>query len=349
MDGKPYTRTGDIIIAVNPFQWFTELYTEKKRVYYSNRLVWEAAGNDPRDGMEPHVYEVSALSYKGLAFKKINQSILVSGESGAGKTETVKICMNHIASVQKGAHSSSSGDHLDPVVQRVVESNPLLEAFGNAKTERNDNSSRFGKYLQLQFDMSTSGSSDMIGSSSRCGLAGSKCDVYLLEKNRVTGHSDRERTYHIFYQICDAPESDKSSIWPFLKGKKTTDFKYIGAPGTGITIEGMTDAEHFAKTKETLELIGVKGDRFLMMMRAICVVMQCGNLTFGALKGDKDKSEITSKTELKSLANLMGVGEDDLTLAFTERTMKTKTESYKVPLNTEFASDACDAFGKSLA
>lgn len=69
MEGKPYTRTGDIIIAVNPFQWFTELYTEKKRVYYSNRLVWEATGDDPRDGMEPHVYEVSALSYKGLAGK----------------------------------------------------------------------------------------------------------------------------------------------------------------------------------------------------------------------------------------------------------------------------------------
>lgn len=84
IDGKPYTRTGDIIIAINPFQWFTELYTEKKRTYYSNRIVWEPSDNDPRDGMEPHVYEVSALSYKGLAFGREDQSILVSGESGAG-------------------------------------------------------------------------------------------------------------------------------------------------------------------------------------------------------------------------------------------------------------------------
>ena len=85
IEGKPYTRTGDIIIAINPFQWFTELYTEKKRTYYSNRLVWEASGqDDPRDGMEPHVYEVSSLSYKGLAFGGTDQSILVSGESGAG-------------------------------------------------------------------------------------------------------------------------------------------------------------------------------------------------------------------------------------------------------------------------
>lgn len=84
MDGNPYTRTGDIIIAINPFQWFTELYTEKKRTYYSNRIVWEACENDPRDGMDPHVYECSALSYKGLAFGHLDQSILVSGESGAG-------------------------------------------------------------------------------------------------------------------------------------------------------------------------------------------------------------------------------------------------------------------------
>jgi len=340
---------GDIIIAINPFQWFNDLYTEKKRVYYSNRLVWEATGDDPRDGMEPHVYEVSALSYKGLAFGHVDQSILVSGESGAGKTETVKICMNHMASVQAGAHSDSGGsDKLDPVVQRVVDSNPLLEAFGNAKTVRNDNSSRFGKYLQLQFDMSTSKGPDPSGATGqRVGLAGSKCDVYLLEKNRVTGHTEKERTYHVFYQILAAPENEKGEIWSKLRGKGNKDFKYIGHTDT-TKIEGMSDGDHFQKTKETLELIGVKSDKFLVMMRAISIVMQCGNLTFGAYQGDKDKSEITSKQEMADLAELMGVSNEDLTLAFTERTMKTKTESYKVPLNEEAAKDACDAFAKEV-
>lgn len=202
-NGKPYTRTGDIVIAVNPFQWFTDLYTEKKRNYYSNRLVWEPSEQDPRDGMEPHVYECSALAYKGLAFGHADQSILVSGESGAGKTETVKICMNHIASVQQGPKRGGSSDvitELDPVVQKVVESNPLLEAFGNASTRRNDNSSRFGKYLQLQFDTAKNKGSDFGGTSANCGLAGSKCEVYLLEKNRVTGHDSEERTYHVFYR-----------------------------------------------------------------------------------------------------------------------------------------------------
>lgn len=345
--GKPYTRTGDIIIAVNPFQWFHDLYTEKKRIYYSNRLVWEPTQDDPRDAMEPHVYEVSALSYKGLAFEKQDQSILVSGESGAGKTETVKICMNHIASVQQGPKSANASEDLDPVVRRVVESNPLLEAFGNAKTQRNDNSSRFGKYLQLQFDSESKMGDLTDRSRSQCTLAGSKCDVYLLEKNRVCVHNDRERTYHIFYQLLAAPDSDKASFWPKLKGTSNKSFKYVGHTDT-TKIEGMTDGQHFQKTVETLELIDVKGEKLKTLMRGIAIVMQCGNLTFGAFKGDKDKSEITSKAELSDLADLMGVSTMDLSLAFTERTMKTRTETYKVPLNEEAAKDACDAFAKEV-
>ena len=346
--GNPYTRTGDIIIAVNPFQWFTDLYTEKKRSYYSNRLVWEDSDNDPREGMEPHVYEVSALSYKGLAFDGVNQSILVSGESGAGKTETVKIAMNHMASVQKGPSSSSSSDSLDPVVQRVVQSNPLLETFGNAKTRRNDNSSRFGKYLQLQFDNSEAGLMNFGDKSvSKCKLAGSNCEVYLLEKARIVSHDSEERTYHIFYQILSAPEDQKASFWPKLKGTTLDSFKYVGNTSTK-TIEKRTDAQWFEETVEVLELIGVTGDKLKAMMQAIISVMQLGNLTFGPVKGDHEKSAITSKKELSDLAELLGVPEDTLTLAFTERTMKTRTETYKVPLKVEFAKDAADALAKEI-
>lgn len=155
-------------------------------------MVWKNCDSDPRRGLEPHVYEVSALAYKGLAFDHNDQSILITGESGSGKTETAKIIMNHIASIQRGpvaeikskttnsksnnitnesnnettatssssqAQTTSEGSGLpsdfqffSPIVQRILESNPLLEAFGNAKTRRNDNSSRFGKYTQLQFD-----------------------------------------------------------------------------------------------------------------------------------------------------------------------------------------------------
>ncbi|KAL7577776.1 hypothetical protein ACA910_010533 [Epithemia clementina (nom. ined.)] len=346
-DGHPYTRTGDIIIAVNPFQWFNDLYTEKKRMYYSNRLVWDKDGEkDPREGMDPHVYEVSSLSYKGLAFGGDDQSILVSGESGAGKTETVKIAMNHMASVQQGP-SSAGSNQLDPVVQRVVESNPLLEAFGNAKTRRNDNSSRFGKYLQLQFDNTEAGVMAFGDKSvSKCRLAGSKCEVYLLEKNRVVGHDSEERTYHIFYQLLSAPEAEKAQIWDGLRGTNFDSFKYIGNTTTK-KIEGQSDAEHFAHTIKTLTLINVTGDRLKSMLRAICAVMQLGNINFKE-KGDADSCECSTPAELKALADIIGVSENDLTLAFTERTMKTKTEEYKVPLNKQFAKDACDALAKEI-
>jgi myosin V len=129
----------------------------------------------------PHVYATSAAAYRGLKDYNRNQSILVSGESGAGKTETVKILMGHIAHI--------SGRHNLTIIDKVLKANPLLESFGNAKTSRNDNSSRFGKFTRLQFDKYAT-------------LAGSRCVTYLLEKSRVIVQQNREeRNYHIFHQV----------------------------------------------------------------------------------------------------------------------------------------------------
>jgi myosin V len=322
------------VIAVNPYQWIDGLYSEKKRMYYSNRLVWEQSENDPRSCMEPHVYEVSALSYKGLAFEGQDQSILVSGESGAGKTETVKIMLNHIATTQKG-HVPVGYNHdvMDPVVQRVVESNPLLEAFGNAKTRRNDNSSRFGKYLQLQFDRNAK----------KSGLVGSKCEVYLLEKNRVVGHVPEERTFHIFYQLIAS--NQKTRFWSKLGAATNESFKYVGSTKTD-TIEGVKDADRFNETLEALELVGIQGEKLNTLMKSICIVLQLGNLSFKAKGGDADKSECSTLSELKDLAELMQISESNLIAAFTERTFEAKSEVHKVPLNPEAAKDACDALAK---
>jgi len=339
---KPYTRTGDILIAVNPYQWYDDLYTEEKRAYYSNRLVWDSSEEDPRAVMEPHVYEVSSLSYKGLIDCERDQSILVSGESGAGKTETVKICLNHIASVQRGEMHIDDGS-MDPTVLRVVQSNPLLEAFGNAKTRRNDNSSRFGKYLQLQFEKKDKQFDTM----ARTALVGSKCDVYLLEKNRVVSHDSEERTFHIFYQLLAQSDATKGKFWSGLQGKTADSFSFVGYSTTD-SIEGMSDADRFRETCEALALVGVEGDKLTALMRAICVVMQLGNIGFSSLNGDSDKSAISTAAELSTLASLMGIGESDLTAAFTERTFTTANESHKVPLHEAAAKDACKALAKEI-
>jgi myosin V len=347
----PYTRTGDIIIACNPFQWFKDIYTEKVRAQFSNVLVWEEHEGDARKLVPPHVYEVSSLCYKGLAFGGKDQSILVSGESGAGKTETVKIAMNHMASVQRGPVKNAANEEVkfsDPVVQRVLDSNPLLEAFGNAKTRRNDNSSRFGKYTQLQFDM---GSSKSLGAPDRtkanCKLAGSKCDVYLLEKNRISTHDPAERTYHVFYQVIAAPESQKGHFWAKMKGSTNEDFAYVGTSPCD-KIEGMTDAEHMAATVKTLDGIGVNGDKLDTLFRAIIMVLQLGNLTFEKDPKNDERSVIKDKKTFEDCASLMGVSIQDLTDCMTERTMKTRNESYKVPLNAEVAKDSAEALSKEI-
>ena len=350
MDNFPYTRTGDIIIAVNPFQWFTHIYTESVRADYANKLVWEDHEGDPRKLVEPHVYEVSSLCYKDLAFGFEDQSILVSGESGAGKTETVKIAMNHIASVQRGKTSKTddTSSFSDPVVNRVLESNPLLEAFGNAKTRRNDNSSRFGKYTQLQFDQGDAGSRSFSDkASTKCKLAGSKSDVYLLEKNRITSHDPEERTYHVFYQLIAASDSAKGAFWDKMKGTTNESFAYIGKAPTD-TIEGKKDSQHFEETVNTLAGIGVKGEHLNTLFRAICVVLQLGNLSFMRDPKDDDRSVVKDKAEFKACADLMGVTEDDMVLCLTERTMKTRNETYKVPLNADVAKEAADSFGKEI-
>ena len=350
LKGKPYTRTGDIIIAVNPYQWYHELYTKEKRHLYSQRLVWDesaSAMETIRASLQPHVYEVSALAYRGLSNQMGNQSILVSGESGAGKTETVKICLNHIASIQYGKKHWCSTDN-DPVVQRVVESNPLLEAFGNAKTRRNDNSSRFGKYLQLQFDHDDKPANEYtsMNSGKLCSLVGSVCDVYLLEKTRVIRHESEERTFHIFYQLLSAPDDQKAQFWEGLRCTTNESFKYVGSTTSNI-IEGVHDAVRFQDTLKALAMVGIQGEKLKTLIQAICIILQLGNLSFITTRdGDTDKSVVSTQNELEALSKLMNVSLSDLSTSFTERTFTTGKETHKVPLNPDAAKEGCDALAK---
>jgi len=337
----PYARVSDIVIAINPYQWLTDLYLDHVRMHYAKKIVWEKSDVDPRKGLPPHIYEVSSLCYKGLAINKENQSILVSGESGAGKTETVKICMNHIATVQQDPNNKSDEDSI--IVKRILDSNPILEAFGNAKTRRNDNSSRFGKYIMLQFNhIPPTG-----GALPRAEMAGSMSEVYLLEKSRVVFNEDIERTYHAFYELIDSSDDVKKEIWSGLVGTNRESFKYVG-PAPDVKVDGMTDAEWFPMVKERLELVGVKGADFLTLWQSVAACLQLGNLEFSPDPSDDEKSVITSKKEFDDFCDLVGSDKKLMELAFTERTVKTRGEEYKVPLKAAIARESADAFAKEI-
>uniref|UniRef100_A0A8C8GJR5 Myosin VB n=1 Tax=Oncorhynchus tshawytscha TaxID=74940 RepID=A0A8C8GJR5_ONCTS len=217
-----YTYCGIVLVAINPYEQL-QIYGEEVINAYSGQNMGD---------MDPHIFAVAEEAYKQMARDERNQSIIVSGESGAGKTVSAKYAMRFFATVGGSANDTN-------VEEKVLASSPIMEAIGNAKTTRNDNSSRFGKYIQIGFDRSY----HIIGANMR---------TYLLEKSRVVFQAEDERNYHIFYQLC------ASASLPEFKDLALTsaeDFIFT-SQGENIFIEGVNDAEDFEKTREAFTLLG---------------------------------------------------------------------------------------------
>eukprot|EP00392_Amoebophrya_sp_AT5.2_P004904 g4913.t1 len=235
---KIYTFTGPILIAVNPFKSISDLYSLKTLKSY-------IAGNKDQNA-KPHVYATAAASFKGLCEGDTSQTILISGESGAGKTETTKFVMKFLALA--GAGEAGVSD----VERQVLESNPLLEAFGNARTLRNDNSSRFGKFIELQFKPESSAAVNYR-------LCGARIHTYLLEKVRVTEQQEGERNFHLFYQACAAAAAAATSAG-------VTDI----TPGDPITYK-FPQLRQDASRQATLDLTGfAQFSHFRYLTRSTC-------------------------------------------------------------------------------
>ncbi|ETP54363.1 hypothetical protein, variant 1 [Phytophthora nicotianae P10297] len=309
----PYTYTGDICIAVNPYQWLPELYSEQVQSQYLTKA---------RDELPPHVYATSMASYNDMKRHEMNQSILVSGESGAGKTETTKILMNHLASIAGGLN--------DYTIKKIIEVNPLLESFGNAKTVRNDNSSRFGKFTQLQFDNAGI-------------LVGARCRTYLLEKTRVISHEESERNYHIFYQLLAA--SDSKEKW-FLDDANEC-YAYTGANKT-IKIEGMLDDKHFERTKTALGLIGVTEEQQGVLFEVLAGVLHLGQLEIQS-KNNNEESEIAPNDQgAKNATKLLGISEADLEKALCSRQIAVAGDKVTTFLKKDQAEECIGALSKAI-
>lgn len=395
----PYTRVGDIVVAMNPFVWMDQLYRKETRDLYAKNLVWSHMpnpdGSDNNDdeededdaftqytklGFDPHVYETSCLAYRGLLKNEGNQTILVTGESGAGKTETVKIVMQHLATLvpeqAKGTAEDDEDETHESVVKRVLESNPVFEAFGNAKTLRNDNSSRFGKFTQLQFSVQPkrkkvepptdqedgTNEVDESGTSYTAFtpplLAGSICHTYLLEKSRVVSHSKGERNYHIFYQLMRAPNEMKRNIWNDLEDTDLESFLYLGDNneynllGGGRGAAGCVDEEEWPQTLEALAVFDFKDGRLTTLLRALCAVLQLGNIVFVEDPASHETEEggtvVSSQEELMKLQDILGIPTDLLEQCMTTRLLKTGYDEVHVRLSPSVAKDSTDALAKEI-
>ena len=312
----PYTFTGKTCIAINPYQWLNLYSTSIMSNYHSGRVP----------GQSPHIYAISMDAYLNMRQHGRNQSLLVSGESGAGKTESSKILMGHIAklSVQD---TSDAGSSNDGVIQRIIESNPLLESFGNAKTIRNDNSSRFGKFTELQFN-------------AHGGLIGARSRTYLLEKSRVIQQNPGERNFHIFYQLLAAAKDG----FPHLKLDKT-EFRYVIADEADIHDLML---KQFQRTVDALNVVGISSVDQEDMMNILGAILHLGQVQFCAPGGDVDKSQLVDTAEFQISTDLLGVRMEDLELALCSRNVVVGREVYLSPMTVEKANESRDALSKAL-
>ncbi|KJE93657.1 myosin-VI [Capsaspora owczarzaki ATCC 30864] len=318
--GAIYTYTANILIAVNPYASLP-IYDGKSIERYRGKSL----GVEP-----PHVFAIADKAYRDMKASKTSQSVIVSGESGAGKTESTKYIIRYLTD-----SLSSSGD----LEQRILQANPILESFGNAKTTRNYNSSRFGKFVEIHFD-------------SKSTVSGAYISHYLLEKSRIVSQASEERNYHIFYQMCHGAPADMAGAL----GLSTPDkFRYLKS-GTTTPLKGLDDKGDFLKLTTAMGLIGMSQEEQVNIFKTVGAVLQLGNIDFEeSTKDNKGGSEVagSSITVATAVANLLGVNVDDLKEKLCSRVMSTTRGGamgtiYKVPLKTGEASSARDAMAKTI-
>ncbi|KAK1263833.1 hypothetical protein QJS04_geneDACA009534 [Acorus gramineus] len=313
-----YTYTGNILIAINPFQRLPHLYDAHMMQQYKGAPFGE---------LSPHVFAVADVSYRAMINEGKSNSILVSGESGAGKTETTKMLMRYLAFL--GGRKVTEGRTVE---QQVLESNPVLEAFGNAKTVRNNNSSRFGKFVEIQFDKHGR-------------ISGAAIRTYLLERSRVCQISDPERNYHCFYLLCAAPPEE---IEKYKLGNPKS-FHYLNQSNC-YELVGINDAHDYLATRRAMDIVGINGQEQDAIFRVIAAILHLGNIDFA--KGEEIDSSVVkddkSKFHLKMTAELLMCDPQALEDALCKRVMITPEEVIKRSLDPLNAAVSRDGLAKTI-
>ncbi|KAG8391355.1 hypothetical protein BUALT_Bualt01G0179200 [Buddleja alternifolia] len=313
-----YTYTGNILIAVNPFQRLPHLYDIHMMQQYKGAAFGE---------LSPHLFAIADACYRAIINEHGSQSILVSGESGAGKTETTKMLMRYLAFM--GGRSGTEGRTVE---QQVLESNPVLEAFGNAKTVKNNNSSRFGKFVEIQFDKHGK-------------ISGAAVRTYLLERSRVCQVSDPERNYHCFYMLCAAPPEDAKKF----KLGDPRSFHYLNQSNC-YEVANVDDAREYLETRNAMDIVGINQDEQEAIFRVVAAILHLGNVEF--IKGSEvDSSKLKddkARYHLQTAAELLMCSEKALEDSLCKRVIVTPDGSITKPLDPAAAVTSRDAFAKTV-
>ncbi|CAM9721920.1 unnamed protein product, partial [Discosporangium mesarthrocarpum] len=334
-----YTYTGPILLAVNPFKR-VPLYTDE--ILGAYRKDGERRHYDPEyDGtMAPHVYAIADKAYRNMTspsteYEHRSQSILVSGESGAGKTETCKIIMKYLAVL--GSKTGSSTE-LGTIEQQVLESNPILEAFGNARTVRNDNSSRFGKYIQIMFDNYGK-------------LTGAQIKTFLLEKVRVVQQSAMERNYHIFYMMAAGPSPEMREAWGISDLRR---HGFTSQSGCYDRRDNVQDLDLYQELIQAFKVMGFGQDEQENVFRMVAAVLALGDVEFVERPEARDEEILVSLNEatrprLDVAARLLEVSPNAIMDALTSRKINAGISSQvTIYLTQEQSVHARDALAKAV-
>ena len=312
---KIYTSIGDIIVSINPW---------KGLPLYTPEIIDKYAHHDG-ERLPPHVFDTARRSYAQIVDHKAKVSVLISGESGAGKTEATKQILTYLSEVAGGTSNISA---------KLLSANPVLEAFGNAKTLRNNNSSRFGKYMQVYFD-----------NHSRI----ESCDIknYLLEGSRLVRQSPGERTFHIFYQMCAGLSADRKRELALVDASA---YRYLNGSGC-ITIPGMDDKEEYEDVQAALNNLGFSAAEQANLQNITAAVLHIGNVSFDVKEGESGQVsslESDSVNIINTIAGLIGVDAGKLKKVLITREITLRGETMSVELTKEKAEHGRDAFAKKL-
>uniref|UniRef100_A0A8U7MGC2 Myosin VIIB n=1 Tax=Corvus moneduloides TaxID=1196302 RepID=A0A8U7MGC2_CORMO len=312
---KIYTYTGSILVAVNPYQ-LLPLYTVDQIRLYCNKRIGE---------LPPHVFAIADNCYFNMKRNKRDQCCVISGESGAGKTESTKLILQFLAAVS-GQHSW--------IEQQILEANPILEAFGNAKTIRNDNSSRFGKYIDIHFNQNGV-------------IEGARIEQFLLEKSRVCRQAPEERNYHIFYCMLMGMNTEQKKM---LNLGTASEYTYL-TMGNCMSCDGRNDAKDYAHIRSAMKILMFSDSEHWDISKLLAAILHLGNVEFQAAVYDNlDCSDVMDSPHFSIATKLLEVMDSHLLLlnSLTNLSIIVRGESVSRPLNVVQAADGRDAFVKGI-